>query len=173
MAICARAEVDLATPGSSCSAPRSWKSAACMTRLRRERPRTETGPIRDRTRPRPIHSSRVMPGDSLPADDYPVLGGRPASHDLSGPAKAVWFVVVLIIPLFGVLAYLIVRGGSMHERSARLAARQEDAYRAYIQQTASDSPGSTADQLSKLAGLRDQGDISAAEFEREKAKVLA
>ena len=40
------------------------------------------------------------------------------SHDLSGVAKAVWFVFVLFIPLIGVLAYLIVRGGSMGERAA-------------------------------------------------------
>jgi len=95
------------------------------------------------------------------------------SSDLSGPAKALWFVVVLLVPLFGILAYLIARGGSMHERSARQAERQEETYRAYTQQTTSDSQGSTADQLSKLASLRDHGTISAEEFDREKAKVLA
>ncbi len=39
------------------------------------------------------------------------------SHDLSGGAKALWFVFVLFIPLIGVLVYLIARGGTMHERS--------------------------------------------------------
>src|ERR1700684_3852695 len=38
------------------------------------------------------------------------------SHDLSGWAKALWVLFVAIIPLIGVLVYLIVRGGSMHER---------------------------------------------------------
>ncbi len=38
------------------------------------------------------------------------------SHDLSGFAKAMWFLFVLFIPLIGVLVYLIARGGSMHER---------------------------------------------------------
>jgi phospholipase D-like protein len=40
------------------------------------------------------------------------------SHDLSGWAKALWFVFVLFIPLIGVLVYLIARGGSMGERAA-------------------------------------------------------
>src|SRR5579864_870196 len=33
------------------------------------------------------------------------------SSDLSGWGKALWFLFVLLIPLFGVLTYLIVRGG--------------------------------------------------------------
>jgi hypothetical protein len=95
------------------------------------------------------------------------------SHDLSGWAKALWFLFVLVIPLFGVLVYLIVRGGSMHERSVRQAQQQDDAFRHYVRQAASDSPASTADQLTKLADLRDRGVISADEFNQEKQKLLA
>ena len=43
------------------------------------------------------------------------------SRDLSGGAKALWFLFVLLIPLIGVLVYLIVRGGSMHERAVQQA----------------------------------------------------
>jgi hypothetical protein len=93
------------------------------------------------------------------------------SHDLSGVAKALWFLFVLFIPLIGVLVYLIVRGSSMHERSVRQAEQRDEAFRAYAQQSA--PPASTADQLAKLADLRDRGVISAEEFDREKAKVLA
>ena len=95
------------------------------------------------------------------------------SHDLSGGAKALWFLFVLCIPLIGVLVYLIARGGEMHDRAARQAQRQDDAFRSYVQQAASDSPTSSADQLAKLADLRDRQVISAEEFEREKAKILA
>jgi ABC-type transport system involved in cytochrome bd biosynthesis fused ATPase/permease subunit len=95
------------------------------------------------------------------------------SHDLSGWGKALWFLFVLFIPLIGVLVYLIVRGGSMHERAAAQARQQDQEFRQYVQQAAASSPASTADQLSKLADLRDRGVISAEEFEREKAKVLA
>jgi hypothetical protein len=41
------------------------------------------------------------------------------SPDLSGWAKALWFLFVLFIPLIGVLAYLIARGGSMHQLAGR------------------------------------------------------
>ena len=94
------------------------------------------------------------------------------SHDLSGWAKALWFLFVLFIPLIGVLVYLIARGDSMHERAVQQARRQDEETRAYIQQAASSAPASTADQLAKLADLRDRGVISAEEFDREKAKVL-
>jgi len=93
------------------------------------------------------------------------------SHDLSGWAKALWFLFVLFIPLIGVLVYLIVRGGSMHERAQQQARQQDREFRAYVQQAAGSQ--STADQLTKLADLRDRGVISAEEFEREKAKILA
>jgi hypothetical protein len=93
------------------------------------------------------------------------------SHDLSGWARALWFIFVLFIPLIGVLVYLIARGDSMHERAVQQVQQQDADTRAYIQQAAG-SPN-TADQLSKLADLRDRGVITADEFEREKAKVLA
>jgi len=93
------------------------------------------------------------------------------SDDLSGWGKALWFLFVLIIPLIGVLVYLIARGGKMHEHAARQAQAQDQQFRAYVQDAAGSQ--TTADQLSKLADLRDRGVISAEEFEREKAKVLA
>ncbi|HEY6315943.1 MAG TPA: SHOCT domain-containing protein [Streptosporangiaceae bacterium] len=93
------------------------------------------------------------------------------SHDLSGWAKALWFLFVLIIPLIGVLVYVIARGGQMHERAVQQAQQQDQEVRSYIQQAAG-SPD-PADQLSKLADLRDRGVITAQEFEQQKAKILA
>ena len=93
------------------------------------------------------------------------------SRDLSGWAKALWFLFVLFIPLVGILVYLIARGGSMQERAAQQAQQEDQAARAYIRDAAGE--GNSADQLAKLADLRDRGVISAEEFEREKAKVLA
>ena len=93
------------------------------------------------------------------------------SRDLSGWGKALWFLFVLLIPLIGVLVYLIARGGSMHDRAMQQAQQQDREFRAYVQDAA--SSGNTADQLAKLADLRDRGVITPDEFEREKAKVLA
>jgi ABC-type multidrug transport system fused ATPase/permease subunit len=93
------------------------------------------------------------------------------SHDLSGWAKALWFIFILLLPLIGVLVYLIARGGKMHEHAERDAQVQEQQFRKYVQETA--GPQSTADQLSKLADLRDRGVITADEFESQKAKILA
>jgi predicted PurR-regulated permease PerM len=93
------------------------------------------------------------------------------SRDLSGWAKALWVLFVLFLPLLGVLVYLIVRGGSMHERTVQQARQQDQAARAYIREAA--GPESSADQLAKLADLRDKGVITPAEFDREKAKILA
>jgi hypothetical protein len=93
------------------------------------------------------------------------------SRDLSGWAKALWFIFVLFIPLIGVLVYLIARGDSMHERAVQDARQEDREARRYIQDAA--GAPSTADQLARLADLRDRGVITSEEFEREKAKVLA
>ena len=59
----------------------------------------------------------------------------------------------------------------MHEHAVRDAQAQEQQFRSYVQEAA--GPQSPADQLAKLADLRDRGVITAEEFEREKAKILA
>src|SRR5215813_14545509 len=71
------------------------------------------------------------------------------SHDLSGWVKALWFIFILLLPLIGVLVYLIARGGKMHEHQVRDAQAQEREFRRYVQETA--GSGNTADQLAKLA----------------------
>jgi hypothetical protein len=93
------------------------------------------------------------------------------SRDLSGWAKALWFIFVLLIPLIGVLVYVIARGGKMHEHTVQAEQQQDQAFRSYVQDVA--GAPSTADQLTKLADLRDRGVITPDEFEREKAKILA
>src|SRR5262249_55201951 len=58
------------------------------------------------------------------------------SRDLSGWAKALWFIFILLLPLIGVLVYLIARGSKMHEHAERDAQLQEHQFRNYVHETA-------------------------------------
>lgn len=92
------------------------------------------------------------------------------SDDLSGLAKALWVLGIIVIPWLGVLAYLMLRGEGMAERNAKAAAEAEKLRRAYIQ----DAVGtSVAEELSKLAELKDKGVITDAELQAQKAKLLS
>ena len=93
------------------------------------------------------------------------------SHDMGGFAKAIWVLFVIILPFLGVLVYLIARGGSMHERAVTQAKQQQEAFDSYVKQTAGSS--SNVDQLAKLADLKSKGVLTDAEFEAQKAKILA
>jgi len=93
------------------------------------------------------------------------------SHDMGGFAKALWVIFIIILPLLGVLVYLIARGGSMHERATQQAQAQEKQFQQYVRETA--GSGGTADELSKLVQLRDSGTLTEEEFQAQKAKLLA
>ena len=94
------------------------------------------------------------------------------SDDLSGWGKAGWTLLVLVIPLIGVLIYLIARGDKMQQRRVDDALAQEQATRQYIQSVSGGSQ-SVADEISKLGQLRDDGTITDAEYQAQKAKLLA
>jgi Short C-terminal domain/Phospholipase_D-nuclease N-terminal len=93
------------------------------------------------------------------------------SQDMGGWAKAGWTIFVIVLPFLGILIYLIARGKSMRERAVQRAAQQEQDFRGYVQEAAGGS--SSADQLSKLADLKEQGVLTDTEFEAEKAKILS
>ena len=95
------------------------------------------------------------------------------SKDLSGWGKALWTIFIIILPFLGVLVYLIVRGNSMQERALQDAANRESEFRGYVQSVAGASGGGgAADEIAKLADLRDKGVITDAEFQAAKAKAL-
>jgi Short C-terminal domain len=94
------------------------------------------------------------------------------SKDLSGWAKALWVIFVIILPYLGIFVYLIARGHKMSEHAAEAAAAQDAAARQYIQSAVVQDGTSAADELAKLADLRAKGVIDDAEFERLKAKTL-
>jgi heme exporter protein D len=92
------------------------------------------------------------------------------SHDMGGFAKAIWLVFVIVLPLLGVLIYLVARGGKMAEHSIADAQERDAAMQAYVRDAA--APASPADELVKLAALRDAGTLSEAEFQAAKSKLI-
>ena len=102
-----------------------------------------------------------------------VFGDIFRSRDLSGWAKALWLVFVIVLPYLGVFVYLIARGKSMSEHAAQAAQAQDAAARQYIQSAVGANGTSAADELAKLADLNAKGVIDDAEFARLKAKALA
>jgi hypothetical protein len=91
---------------------------------------------------------------------------------MGGWAKAGWFVLVVVLPLLGVLIYVLARGDSMQQRDIDRAQAQQDQFDAYVRQAAGTSGVSTADELSKLSDLKERGVISDEEFASSKSKLL-
>jgi len=94
------------------------------------------------------------------------------SRDMGGWGKALWLIFVIILPFLGVIIYLIARGKEMGERDMQEAQARDQQFRAYVQDAASGQGTSSADELAKLADLRDRGVITEADFEQQKAKIL-
>jgi hypothetical protein len=90
-------------------------------------------------------------------------------HELSGWWKAVWVLFLVFLPVITVLVYLIARGSGMRERAIKQQQEVQQATDQYIRSVAA----SPADELQKLASLRQQGVISPEEYESMKAKLVA
>jgi len=97
------------------------------------------------------------------------------SHDLSGWAKTGWLVLVVVLPYLGAFTYVVARGDSMsHRRDQRASQGSHQAPPSHAQPTAaSTSSPSTAEELTKLAGLHDHGVLTDTEYNNQKAKLLA
>ena|SRR5436190_3450064 len=99
------------------------------------------------------------------------------SHDLSGWAKAAWAIFVIVLPYLGVFVYLIARGHKMAEHAQQDAQNQQAAFNAAVRQAAgtggAGGGGSVADELARLADLKQQGVIDEAEFQSLKQKAIS
>ena len=83
--------------------------------------------------------------------------------DLSGWIKAFWLFVIIFLPILGVLTYFIFRP---------VTAQDMEAAQTYAEERDSAKAARATDTLQKLSELRDKGDISQEEFEKQKAKLL-
>lgn len=100
-----------------------------------------------------------------------ILGDIFRDRELGGGAKAMWTLFLIFLPWLGALLYLIVRGKSMNDRSMQAAQESDARFRSYVQDAAGHT--STADELRKLAELRDSGVITPEDYEQAKSKVLS
>jgi hypothetical protein len=86
-------------------------------------------------------------------------------HDISGWIKAIWVIAWIVVPYFGVLAYLIFQGRGMAERNVQQAQEARDELRRVV-------GFSAADEIEKLDRLKKEGSISGAEFTRLRARLV-
>lgn len=93
------------------------------------------------------------------------------NEDMGGWGRAIWSIFVIVVPFLGVFVYLIAHGHEMSQRDIDQSQESDAQFRAYVQDAA--GSGGSADELEKLARLRDRGVITADEFAEQKAKVLA
>jgi putative oligomerization/nucleic acid binding protein/phospholipase D-like protein len=91
-------------------------------------------------------------------------------HEISGWAKAAWVFFLIVLPVLGTLIYLIARGDGMRERAVKEQVEARKHFDSYVRETAGTS---SVDELHKLSELKQRGDISQEEFDRQKAKLLA
>lgn len=85
-------------------------------------------------------------------------------NDLSGWGKAGWIFLIFIVPLLGILIYVIARP-KMTEQDKEMMAQAQEAQRRV-------EGYSAADEVAKLAKLRDEGKISAEEYEEMKKRAM-
>jgi hypothetical protein len=85
-------------------------------------------------------------------------------NDLSGGAKAGWIILIFILPFIGALIYLIARP-KMTEQDKQLIDQAQEAQRRI-------EGYSSADEIAKLAKLRDEGKITPEEYEDLKKKAM-
>jgi hypothetical protein len=86
-------------------------------------------------------------------------------HDISGVAKVLWVVLLIVVPYIGVFAYLLTQSQGMAERQrARIeGAREELRHMVGF---------SVADEIEKLDRLKAAGSISESEYAKLRAKLV-
>jgi hypothetical protein len=92
-------------------------------------------------------------------------------RDMSGWAKALWVIFLIVLPFLGVLVYLIANHDGMAERSAKDAQANRAQFDDYVRTVATE--GGPAAEIEKAKSLLDGGAITQAEFDAIKAKALA
>jgi hypothetical protein len=96
---------------------------------------------------------------------FTVFGDLFRRRDISGSAKAVWVIFMILTPYIGVLAYLITQGRGMADRSIQQAQQARDEFRRA-------AGFSVADEIEKLDRLKTTGYITTEEYARLRARLV-
>jgi predicted PurR-regulated permease PerM len=91
-------------------------------------------------------------------------------HDISGFAKVLWLIFVIVLPFLGVFIYLVANSKGMTERDIKQVTDQQQQFDTYVQSVATTG---SATEIEKAKQLLDSGAISQSEFDAIKAKALA
>ena len=94
-----------------------------------------------------------------------VFGDLFRRRDISGVAKTVWVIVLVLFPYLGIFIYLITQGHSMAERQTRRVEQAREELRHFV-------GFSVADELEKLGRLKNSGAISDDEYSRLRARAV-
>lgn len=89
---------------------------------------------------------------------------------MSGIAKILWVIFLIVVPYIAAFVYVIVRGRGMAERQVAANAAAQQAADDYIRRVAGKS---SAEQIADAKALFDAGTIDRNEFEALKAKALS
>jgi hypothetical protein len=101
-----------------------------------------------------------------------VFGDVFRRHDISGWGKFGWSLFVIVVPLLGVLCYLIANGKEMGRRDVEHAQAAQAQMDDYVRSMAQSDGGSAA-EIEKAKKLLDSGTITQAEFDAIKAKAVS
>jgi hypothetical protein len=101
---------------------------------------------------------------------FRIIGDIFRDRDMSGWAKAIWCLALVVVPFITALVYLGTRGAAMAERSARAAAMQRQQQDAYIREVAGQT--TPTDQIAQARAMFDAGAISQSEYDALKTKAL-
>ncbi|HEY5248486.1 MAG TPA: PLDc N-terminal domain-containing protein [Dermatophilaceae bacterium] len=102
---------------------------------------------------------------------FSVIGDIFRNKETSGFTKALWILLLIVLPFITLIVYLITHGSGMAERSSRQAEAVQAQQEAYVKNLA--GTNSPADQVTQAKKLLDSGAISQPEYDSLKAKALS